>query len=102
MVREKGGVLTRILEHKYGFDEFNDWFFAGGARKVGSGLWKVGDVTLIDGLFVNGSARLVGWIALIVRRFQTGFIYNYAFTMFIGLLGLLSVWLWLWRDAIPQ
>jgi hypothetical protein len=37
-----------------------------------------------------------------VRRFQTGFIYNYAFTMFIGLLGLLSIWLWLWRDAIPQ
>ncbi|MGB8436032.1 MAG: NADH-quinone oxidoreductase subunit L [Burkholderiales bacterium] len=102
VVREKGGILTRILEHKYGFDEFNDWFFAGGARKVGSGLWKVGDVTLIDGLFVNGSARLVGWIALIVRRFQTGFIYNYAFTMFIGLLGLLSIWLWLWRDAVPQ
>jgi NADH-quinone oxidoreductase subunit L len=102
VVREKGGILTRILEHKYGFDEFNDWFFAGGARKVGSGLWKVGDVTLIDGLFVNGSARLIGWIASIVRRFQTGFIYNYAFTMFIGLLGLLSIWLWLWRDAIPQ
>jgi NADH-quinone oxidoreductase subunit L len=102
VVREKGGILTRILERKYGFDEFNDWFFAGGARKVGSGLWKVGDVTFIDGLFVNGSARLVGWIALIVRRFQTGFIYNYAFTMFIGLLGLLSIWLWLWRDAIPQ
>jgi NADH-quinone oxidoreductase subunit L len=102
VVREKGGILTRILEHKYGFDEFNDWFFAGGARRVGNGLWKAGDVTMIDGLLVNGSARLVGWIALIVRRFQTGFIYNYAFTMFIGLLGLLSIWLWLWRDAVPQ
>jgi len=102
VVREKGGVLTRILEHKYGFDEFNEWFFAGGARRIGTGLWKGGDVTLIDGLFVNGSARLVGWIARIVRRFQTGFIYNYAFTMFIGLLGLLSIWLWLWRDALPQ
>ncbi len=102
VVREKGGILTRILEQKYGFDEFNDWFFAGGARKFGTGLWKVGDVTLIDGLFVNGSARLIGWIAGIVRRFQTGFIYNYAFTMFIGLLGLLSIWLWFWRDALPQ
>ena len=101
VVREKGGILTRILEAKYGFDDFNDWFFAGGARKVGNGLWKSGDVTLIDGVAVNGSARLVGWIASIVRRFQTGFIYNYAFTMFIGLLGLLSIWLWLWRDA-PQ
>jgi NADH-quinone oxidoreductase subunit L len=102
VVREKGGILTRILERKYGFDDFNDWFFAGGARKVGTGMWKVGDMTLIDGLFVNGSARLVGWFARIVRRFQTGFIYNYAFTMFIGLLGLLSIWLWVWRDALPQ
>jgi NADH-quinone oxidoreductase subunit L len=100
VVRQRGGVLTRILEHKYGFDEFNDWFFAGGARKVGTGLWKTGDVTLIDGMFVNGSARLVGWIARIVRRFQTGFIYNYAFTMFIGMLGLLSLWLWFYREAL--
>jgi NADH-quinone oxidoreductase subunit L len=100
VVRQKGGLLTRILERKYGFDDFNDWFFAGGARKVGTGLWKTGDVTLIDGLFVNGSARLVGWVAQIVRRFQTGFIYNYAFTMFIGMLGLLSVWLWFYRDQL--
>ena len=102
VVRQKGGLLTRILERKYGFDEFNDWFFAGGARKVGTGLWKSGDVTLIDGLFVNGSARLIGWFARIVRRFQTGFIYNYAFTMFIGMLGLLSIWLWLYREALFQ
>jgi NADH-quinone oxidoreductase subunit L len=102
VVREKGGILTRILEAKYGFDEFNDWFFAGGARKVGNGLWKAGDVTVIDGLFVNGSARLIGWFARVVRRFQTGFIYNYAFTMFIGLLGLLSIWVWLYRDALVR
>ena len=42
---------------KYGFDRFNDWFFAGGARCVGTGLWKGGDVAVIDGVFVNGSAR---------------------------------------------
>ena len=102
VVREKGGILTRILEAKYGFDDFNDWFFAGGARKVGNGLWKAGDVTVIDGLFVNGSARLIGWLARIARRFQTGFIYNYAFTMFIGLLGLLSLWVWFYRDALVR
>jgi len=101
-IRERLGVVTRILERKYGFDDFNDWFFAGGARKVGTGLWKGGDVTVIDGVLVNGSARLVGLVARIVRRFQTGFIYNYAFTMFIGLLVLLTVWLWFWRDALPQ
>ena len=102
VIRERLGVVTRVLERKYGFDEFNDWFFAGGARRVGTGLWKAGDVTVIDGVLVNGSARLVGLIAQIVRRFQTGFIYNYAFTMFIGLLILLTVWLWLWRGALPR
>ncbi|MCZ7563924.1 MAG: NADH-quinone oxidoreductase subunit L [Burkholderiales bacterium] len=102
VIRNRLGIVTRILERKYGFDDFNDWFFAGGARAVGTGLWKGGDVAVIDGVLVNGSARLVGLIARIVRRFQTGFIYNYAFTMFIGLLALLSVWLWLWRDALPR
>jgi NADH-quinone oxidoreductase subunit L len=102
VIRDRFGVVTRILERKYGFDDFNDWFFAGGARRVGTGLWKGGDVAVIDGVLVNGSARLVGLIARIVRRFQTGFIYNYAFTMFIGLLVLLTVWLWFWRDALPR
>src|SRR6266704_1323461 len=49
-MRQKAGVLVTILEEKYGFDRFNDWFFAGGARKFGSGLWRFGDVTVIDGL----------------------------------------------------
>ena len=52
---------STILDEKYGFDEFNDWFFAGGARALGSGLWKIGDVAIIDGFLVNGSARVVGW-----------------------------------------
>jgi NADH-quinone oxidoreductase subunit L len=41
--------LPSILERKYGFDDFNDWFFAGGARRVGTGLWAWGDKTIIDG-----------------------------------------------------
>jgi len=48
-------------------------------------LWKVGDVTLIDGAAVNGSARLVGWVATMVRHIQTGYLYTYAFAMVIGL-----------------
>jgi NADH-quinone oxidoreductase subunit L len=83
-LRQKAGMLVTILEEKYGFDRFNDWFFAGGARKFGSGLWRFGDVTLIDGLMVNGSARLIGWFAGVVRLIQSGFIYHYAFFMIIG------------------
>jgi NADH-quinone oxidoreductase subunit L len=85
-------VFVRILEDKYGFDRFNDWFFAGGARWLGHGLWHFGDVKLIDGIAVNGSARLVGWFAGVVRELQTGRIYHYAFSMIIGALLLVSVW----------
>jgi NADH-quinone oxidoreductase subunit L len=90
-LRQKAGVLVTILEEKYGFDRFNDWFFAGGARKFGSGLWRFGDVTVIDGLMVNGSARLIGWFAGVVRLIQSGFIYHYAFSMIIGVFVLLTL-----------
>jgi len=90
-LRRKWGVAVTILMEKYGFDRFNDWFFAGGARKIGDGLWKGGDVAVIDGVFVNGSARLVGWFSGVIRQLQSGFIYHYAFTMIIGILVLLTM-----------
>jgi NADH-quinone oxidoreductase subunit L len=90
-IREKAGVLYAILERKYGFDEFNDWFFAGGARFLGGRLWRWGDVTAIDGWLVNGSARLVGKIASLVRQVQSGYVYHYAFAMIIGV-ALMVTW----------
>jgi NADH-quinone oxidoreductase subunit L len=82
--------LPTILERKYGFDDFNDWFFAGGARRLGTGLWGWGDRTIIDGIMVNGTAKLIGWFAGKARRMQTGYIYHYAFTMIFGLFALLT------------
>jgi len=64
--------------------------FSRGALALGTGLWKGGDVAVIDGLAVNGSARVVGWIAALIRYLQSGFIYHYAFTMIIGVLLLLT------------
>ncbi len=93
IIKKKAGFLATILEKKYGFDEFNAFVFAGGARLLGRGLWKGGDQMLIDGVLVNGSAKLVGWIASVVRLFQTGYIYQYAFTMIIGLFLLMTFWL---------
>jgi NADH-quinone oxidoreductase subunit L len=84
--------LYVLLDQKYYFDRFNDWFFAGGARLAGRGLWRFGDVAVIDGVLVNGSARLVAWFAGVVRRIQSGFIYHYAFTMIIGVFVLLTLW----------
>jgi NADH-quinone oxidoreductase subunit L len=83
---EKFRAIHTVLDNKYYMDKFNEVVFAGGARVLGGGLWKVGDRTLIDGLLVNGSARLVGWFSTVVRRLQSGYIYHYAFVMIIGVL----------------
>jgi len=80
------GPLYAIVERKYGFDELYQWLFAGGARKVGEGFWKGGDERTIDGVFVNGSARLVGWFSGIVSLLQSGLIYKYAVMMLFGIL----------------
>jgi len=93
VIKAKSGVLATILEEKYGFDRFNDWFFAGGARGLGRGLWKTGDEMLIDGIAVNGSARLIGRFASVVRLIQSGHIYQYAFSMIIGVFVLLTLWM---------
>ncbi|MBS1189400.1 MAG: NADH-quinone oxidoreductase subunit [Rhodocyclaceae bacterium] len=86
------GIYT-LLENKYYFDKINELVFAGGARLLGKGLWRGGDVALIDGLVVNGSARLVGMVASITRFFQTGYVYHYAFTMIIGVFVLMTLWI---------
>ena len=82
--------FIKILENKYYFDWFNENVLAAGARLLGRGLWKGGDQGLIDGLFVNGSARLVGAIAGVVRLVQTGHLYWYALVMILGVFGLLT------------
>jgi NADH-quinone oxidoreductase subunit L len=85
------GAITRLLEQKYYLDRFNETVFAGGARWIGANLWRGGDVTLIDGMVVNGSARLVGRFAQLLRRAQTGYLFHYAFVMLAGLALLLFV-----------
>ncbi|BAP57244.1 NADH-quinone oxidoreductase subunit L [Thioploca ingrica] len=91
LIKERSGIIYTILVEKYGFDRFNDWFFAGGTRKLGGLLWRIGDVTLIDGLMVNGSAKVVGWFSGIIRQIQTGLLYHYAFVMIVGLALLLGL-----------
>ena len=90
-IARKFGPLYALVERKYGFDELYSWLFAGGARALGTGFWRAGDQTVIDGLAVNGSARLVGWFSGVVRRFQTGLVYQYAFSMLIGVV-ILAFW----------
>jgi NADH-quinone oxidoreductase subunit L len=84
-------LIHRLLLNKYGFDDFNQAVFAGGARGMGHFLWQLGDVKLIDGLLVNGSALTVQWFSGVVRHIQSGYLYHYAFAMIIGLLLLLGL-----------
>jgi NADH-quinone oxidoreductase subunit L len=86
--------VIKILENKYYFDWFNEKVLAAAARLLGRGLWKGGDQGVIDGLFVNGSARTVGAFAGIVRLVQTGHLYWYALVMILGVFGLLTWQLW--------
>ncbi|MEQ1532163.1 MAG: NADH-quinone oxidoreductase subunit L [Sideroxydans sp.] len=90
-IQKKFAPLYTLLDQKYYFDRFNDWFFAGGARGASRVLWKFGDVKLIDGLIVNGSAKMVGWFSGVLRGFQTGYVYHYAFWMIVGVSLLLTV-----------
>ena len=92
-IQRRFSGIHSLLENKYYFDKINDFVFAGGARLLGKGLWRGGDVAIIDGLIVNGSARLVGWIATATRLFQTGYVYHYAFTMIIGVFVLMTLWI---------
>jgi NADH-quinone oxidoreductase subunit L len=87
--------VYRLLDNKYYMDWFNEQVLARGARGLGTGLWKGGDQGLIDGLLVNGSWRMVGWVSGMVRWFQSGYIYHYALVMILGVFVLLTWFVWL-------
>ncbi len=86
--------LITLLENKYYLDWFNENVLAAGARLIGRGLWKGGDMGLIDGVLINGSAKLVGGLAGLTRLVQTGHVYWYALVMLLGVFGLLTWQLW--------
>lgn len=87
--------IYNLLENKYYLDWFNENVLAKSARGIGIGLWKGGDQAIIDGLFVNGSWKLVGWVAGVMRRLQTGYIYHYALAMILGIFVLMTYFVWL-------
>ena len=92
-IQRRFSAIHTLFENKYYFDKINEFVFAGGARALGKGFWRGGDVAIIDGLIVNGSAKLVGWFATVIRFFQTGYVYHYAFTMIIGVFVLMTLWI---------
>ena len=90
-IQRNAGAVYRLLENKYYLDDIYFGLFAKGSRALGFVFWKLGDVFLIDGLLVNGAAKLVGWFARLSRVVQTGYVYHYAVAMIAGL-ALLILW----------
>ncbi|MFZ5658200.1 MAG: NADH-quinone oxidoreductase subunit L [Pseudomonadota bacterium] len=87
--RRAFALPVRVLESKYGFDHL--WI--DGFARGGIGLGRVSraiDSTVIDGVAVNGSARIVEVVARLARRLQSGYLYHYAFAMIVGLIVLLA------------
>lgn len=86
-----GGMAHRVLLNKYGIDDFNNWFWAGGVRRIGRGLWRGVDGAVIDGVLVGGLAKTVVGVARWVRQLQSGAIYHYAFLMIVAV-AVLVLW----------
>ncbi|TDJ42445.1 MAG: NADH-quinone oxidoreductase subunit L [Gammaproteobacteria bacterium] len=93
-IQARFAFIYRVLDNKYYFDSFNQNVLARGSRLLGAGLWRGGDIALIDGVLVDGTANSVARIASVMRRLQTGYLYHYAFSMVIGLVVLVGWLIW--------
>jgi len=94
-IKQRMSSIYKLLDNKYYMDWFNENILAAGARGLGVVLWKVGDQAIIDGACVNGSWRIVGWFSGVVRKVQTGYLYDYALTMVLGVFVLMTYFVWL-------
>jgi NADH-quinone oxidoreductase subunit L len=93
-LQKRFSCIASILNEKYGFDAFYEWIVARGIRAIGFLFWRLGDQWMIDGIAVNGSAKVVDRLSIVGSHIQTGYLYHYVFVMITGFLFLL-VWLML-------
>jgi NADH-quinone oxidoreductase subunit L len=93
-IKRRFQPIYTLLENKYYMDWFNENVLARGARALGTGLWKGGDQTLIDGTLVNGSWKIVGAVSSVTRWLQTGYLYHYALAMILGIFVLMTYFVW--------
>ncbi len=95
LLQQKMPRIHRILENKFFVDELYQKIFVSRTINIGNGLWKKADAGLIDGVLVNGSARLMGNLSARVRLWQSGYLFQYAFAMIVGLIGMIAIWVML-------
>lgn len=88
-IKNDAKILTRVLLAKYGFDALYENLIMPMVRSLGELLWTQGDEVWIDGAMVNGTAKNIGGIAVLLKKTQTGYLYHYVFIIVAGLLALL-------------
>ena len=85
-LKARWAFIYSIIVNKYGFDDFNQFVFVRGTRRLGLYFYEISDLILIDGIFVNGSGKVIRWLSRVARHLQSGYIYHYTFAMIAGLL----------------
>ena len=83
--------LYLFLKNKWYFDELYDYIFVKPSKKIGYFLWKKIDVSIIDKFGPDGISDLIKYFSLKAVKFQSGYIYQYAFVMLIGFSILLTL-----------
>jgi NADH-quinone oxidoreductase subunit L len=87
-------ALHRLFYNKWYFDEIYDAIFVGPVLAIGRAFWKKGDGTVIDGLGPDGIAARSRDMAAALSRFQSGYLYHYAFVMLIGVAAAVTYFSW--------
>ena len=82
--------LYQFLVNKWYFDELYNVIFVKSSKKLGLFLWKFFDVKLIDGFGPDGISAIIKKFSIKANKFQSGFIYQYAFIMLLGFSALLT------------
>ena len=82
--------LYHFLLNKWYFDELYDFIFVKPSKKLGMFLWKFFDLRIIDGFGPDGISALIKKFSVKANKFQSGFIYQYAFVMLLGFSALLT------------
>ena len=84
-IKARHQPLYNFLINKWYFDEIYDFIFVRPIKKIGDKFWKIGDIFIIDGFGPNGFAKIAKIISIKAVKFQSGFLYHYAFVMLIFL-----------------
>ena len=78
------------MVNKWYVDELYEVLFVSPLKKIGNYFWKKGDIGIIDKFGPDGVSKLIKYFSNKAIRFQTGYIYDYAFVMLIGLSALIT------------